>query len=92
MTFRTLVLFVLLCGAAGLVYADSYSGADSTEARIIRAPVWVFLEPQPGVMDSSEQGLQLPLRQALTELSRTVLEGMTFGWRFTYTPFDKQRL
>lgn len=91
MTFRTLVLFVLLCGAAGLLYADSYSGADSTEARIIRAPVWVFLEPQPGVMDSSEQGPQLPLRQALTELSRTVLEGMTFGWRFTYTPFDKQR-
>lgn len=90
MTFRTLVLFVLLCGA-GLLYADSYSGADSTEARIIRAPVWVFLEPQPGVMDSSEQGPQLPLRQALTELSRTVLEGMTFGWRFTYTPFDKQR-
>lgn len=91
MTFRTLVLFILLYGAAGLLYADSYSGADSTEARIIRAPVWVFLEPQPGVMDSSEQGPQLPIRQALTELSRTVLEGMTFGWRFTYTPFDKQR-
>ena len=85
------LLAATLCGIAGFLYADAYSGADSTEARIIRAPVWVFLESQPGVMDSTEQGPQLPPRHALTELSRTVLEGMTYGWRFSYTPFDKQR-
>ena len=89
--FRRQFLFILFCGIAGFLYADAYSGADSSEARIIRVPVWVFLESQPGVMDSSEQGPQMPPRQALLELSRTLLEGMTYGWRFAYTPFDKQR-
>lgn len=73
------------------VYADSYSGASPREAQIVRVPVWVFLESQPGVMDNDVHGTVLPPRRALTELSKTVLEGMVYGWQFTYTPFDKQR-
>ena len=58
---------------------------------VIRAPVWVFLEPQPGVMDNDIQGTRLPARQALIEVSKTIMEGMVYGWKFSYTPFDNLR-
>ena len=96
MIFNTVIfrkiccLFCLLCVSLQL-YADSYSGSDASEAFIIRAPVWVFLESQPGVMDNDAQGKCLPPRQALIELSKTIMEGMVYGWKFSYTPFDKRR-
>ena len=83
--------FVFLFCAVSLFYADSYSGAEAREAFIVRAPVWVFLEPQPGIMDNDTQGTWLPPRKALTELSKTIMEGMVYGWKFSYTPFDKRR-
>lgn len=82
---------VLLSTLGFFLCADSYSGSQAQEAIIIRAPVWVFLEPQPGVMKDDSGGAKLPPRQALAELSAFVLEGMTYGWRFSYTPFDKKR-
>ena len=94
MTFCKIVrcfIFLLFYISVFLLYADSYSGSAAHEALIIRAPVWVFLEPQPGVMDNDIQGEKLPLRQALLEVSKTILEGMTYGWRFSYTPLDKRR-
>lgn len=89
--FRKIWFSACLLYAASLLYADSYSGSEASEALIIRAPVWVFLEPQPGVMDNDTQGTRLPPRQALTELSKTIMEGMAYGWKFSYTPFDKRR-
>ena len=89
--FRTLCCFIFLLCTVSTLCADSYSGAETNEAVIIRAPVWVFLEPQPGVMDNDTQGTRLPPRQALLELSKTIMEGMVYGWKFSYTPFDKQR-
>ena len=91
MTFRKICCFSFLLYSAVLLNADSYSGADNLEAQIIRAPVWVFLEAQPGVMDNDEQGTRLPPRKALMEVSKTVMEGMSYGWSFSYTPFDKRR-
>ena len=88
---RKIYFLAFLLSATSLLYADSYSGSEAGEALIIRAPVWVFLEPQPGVMDNDTQGTRLPLRQALTELSKTIMEGMVYGWKFSYTPFDKRR-
>jgi len=89
--FRKICCFAFLLYTASLLYADSYSGSEAGEALIIRAPVWVFLEPQPGVMDNDTQGTRLPPRQALIELSKTIMEGMVYGWKFSYTPFDKRR-
>lgn len=83
-------LIVLLC-TVPFGYTDTYSGSHADEALIVRAPVWVFLEPQPGVMDNDEQGLRMPPLKALSELSKMIMEGMVYGWRFSYTPFDKRR-
>ena len=88
---RKIYFLAFLLSATSLLYADSYSGSEAGEALIIRAPVCVFLEPQPGVMDNDTQGTRLPPRQALTELSKTIMEGMVYGWKFSYTPFDKRR-
>ena len=91
MLFRKIYFFSFLLCAASSLYADSYSGSGTNDALIIRAPVWVFLEAQPGVMDNDTQGTRLPPRQALMELSKTIMEGMVYGWKFSYTPFDKRR-
>lgn len=89
--FRTICCFAFLLRAASFLYADSYSGSETNEALVIRAPVWVFLESQPGVMDNDRQGTRLPPRQALIELSKTIMEGMVYGWKFSYIPFDRRR-
>lgn len=88
---RTGILWYCLMLSFPCIYADSYSGAEPDEAEILRIPVWVFLEPQPGVMDNDVQGTVLPPRTAIIELSKTLMEGMIYGWKFTYTPVDKQR-
>lgn len=85
------VLSALLLCVIAFGYADSYEGAHPNEACIVRAPVWVFLEPQPGVMDNDEQGPRMPPLKALYAVSKTIMEGMVYGWRFSYTPFDKRR-
>lgn len=89
--FRKICCYTFMFCAASFLYADSYSGSEVGEALVIRAPIWVFLEPQPGVMDNDTQGTRLPPRQALIALSTTIMEGMVYGWKFFYTPFDKRR-
>ena len=74
MIFRKIYSFLFLLCSIPFLYADSYSGSGTNDALIIRAPVWVFLESQPGVMDNDTQGMQLPPRQALIALSTTVME------------------
>lgn len=71
--------------------ADFYSGSSEAESLILHAPVWVFLEPQPGTITDAERGRFIPPRKALKELSRFLLAGMTYGWKFTYIPIDKKR-
>lgn len=90
-TTHRALLFFFLCGLIPPLCADTYSGSQNDEAWIIRAPIWVFLEPQPGVMTDAEQKAKLPPRQAITEISKMVMAGMTYGWRFSYTPYDKKR-
>ncbi|MGP1577270.1 MAG: hypothetical protein ACTTH7_07295 [Treponema sp.] len=74
-----------------LAYTDTYSGMDESEAVILRAPVWVFLEPQPGTIGNEPLPKKLPPRQAITEVSRFIIAGMAYGWKFSYTPYDKKR-
>lgn len=83
--------FPLLLCAISLCYTDSYTGSHPNEELIVRAPIWVFLEPQPGVMDNDEQGTRMPPLKALTAVSKTIMEGMVYGWKFSYTPSDKRR-
>lgn len=78
-------LVLVLC--AGL--CCSVAAADTV--RIVRAPVWVYLETVPGSMTPEELAAKLPPIQELDEVSRFVLAGMIYGWRYSYTPSDKTR-
>ena len=71
--------------------AEYYSGSNKDEARIVRAPIWVFIEGQPALMSEDEGSTFTPPKEALQEVARFLLSGMSYGWKFTYTPHDKSR-
>ncbi len=90
--FRAALLVALLAAiAAPALRADSYSGASEQDARIFRAPVWVFLEPVPGDIETGQTNIALPPREELHTLARFVMGGMVYGWKFSYTPSDRAR-
>ncbi|MGP1593946.1 MAG: hypothetical protein ACTTH8_01720 [Treponema sp.] len=85
---NSILIFICLIS---LAYSDSYSGMHESEAVILRAPVWVFLEPQPGTIGVESSPKILPPKQAITEVSQFIVAGMVYGWKFSYTPYDKKR-
>ncbi len=73
------------------LYADTYSGASGSDALIVRAPVWVFLDEAPKGIDDENKAKFIPPKEALLELSAYILSGMNYGLNFVYTPLDKKR-
>lgn len=67
--------------------APSLLQAEASRAK--RAPVWVYLETVPGNL--SEAAAKKPPIQEIDDLSRFLMGGMIYGWKFTYTPSDKAR-
>ncbi len=103
---RNCLLVFLLLVSQFILFAESYSGSTDADAFIFRAPIWVFTEPVPGYFEkeltadknfsNSEElpeGVQkfTPPKQNIIELSRFILSGMTYGFKFSYTPYDKKR-
>ena len=82
---------VLLFFISFYLYADTYSGASASDALIVRAPVWVFLDEAPQLKDDENKAKFIPPKEALLELSAYILSGMTYGLNFVYTPLDKKR-
>ncbi len=88
---KNLILFVLFFVLSFAVFANSYTGSSDEDAFILRAPVWVFIEPEPGYFTEEKRAEFLPPKKAVFELSRFVLSGMAYGWKFSYMPYDKKR-
>ena len=82
---------VLLFFISFYLYADTYSGSSDSDALIVRAPVWVFVEEAPKGIDDENRAKFTPPKEALLELSAYILSGMTYGLNFVYTPLDKKR-
>jgi hypothetical protein len=78
----------LICAIALLFCAAELAAESPT---IIRAPVWVYVEPVPGQFSAGSVPAQKPPAQALDDLARFVVSGMLYGWNFSYTPSDKAR-
>jgi len=77
---RSIACIALLLCASALPATDP--------PRILRVPVWVYLEPVPSAVSPPQ--IFSPARD-LRETARFVLGGMVYGWKFTYTPSDKTR-
>lgn len=60
----------------------------------IKFPVWVLIEPEPSCVEELDESKDGALTFAITHMRTSVpfiLEGLIYGWNFTYTPSDKMR-
>lgn len=90
MKYRHLFILLLFFLTSN-VPCEYYSGSTDDSARIMRVPVWAFLEGQPGTMDGDDSSTFIPPKMALQEVSSFLLTGMSYGWEFSYTPSDARR-
>jgi len=58
--------------------------------RILRAPVWIYLEPVPGTFSEPPAEKNPPIEE-INEIARFILSGMAAGWSFSYVPSDRRR-
>lgn len=59
----------------------------------IRFPIWAEIDAYPG-LEINQDDNQTEYSYAISRIKDVVpflLEGMIFGWEFTYTPYDKTR-
>lgn len=81
---------VLICI---LFFSSAY--CTTIQTSLIRFPLWVLLDPYPGIPRNtaamSQSDLVTVQIAELKELSVFLLEGQLFGWEFSYTPSDKTR-
>lgn len=59
----------------------------------LRFPLWALIDEVPSLEykhDDTKQFYNFSVER-LKELAPFVLEGMVYGWTFTYTPYDKRR-
>ncbi|MBO4439567.1 MAG: hypothetical protein J5798_09485 [Spirochaetaceae bacterium] len=85
-------LFVCICLLAG-VSCNLFSQVLATQ-RTIKFPVWVLIEPEPSCVEDLDESKNGALTFAITHMRTSVpfiLEGLIYGWNFTYTPSDKMR-
>ncbi len=59
--------------------------------RVLQAPVWVYAERVPGSSGAEDVVNDAPPLDRLDSVSRFVLSGMVYGWKFSYVPYDKKR-
>lgn len=99
MKFRRLFFFALIF----LFFSPIFS-QDVSQERLVRILLWAQKEVYPGYFDEEisarekennvaregESEFAVPVRK-IREISPFMLEGMVYGWNFSYTPYDKAR-
>ena len=82
-------LFLLLFPLS--LSSEYYSSSKEDEVRILRFPVWVFIEGQPGTMEEGDGKPFTSPKDALEKITSFLIYGMCYGYNFYYTPADKMR-
>ena len=88
-----LVFTLIFCcgalGAGGVLFAQTPS-----IVRHIRFPIWAEVDAYPGtqaaVDDVGAEEFSYPIAR-IKETVPFLIEGLVYGWRFTYVPSDKIR-
>lgn len=83
----SLILFALIFFTNNI-----YSQHEDFQKKI-RIPLWAELDAYPGLaeaQDTSSGQFDYPINRLKT-ISPFLITGMTYGWNFTYTPYDKMR-
>lgn len=85
--FLFLFSFCFLCNAQEMLYQSPDSD------RILRVSMWAPVDPEPG-SEAAKQVSDFPYSYAISELKKVspfIFSGMIYGWKFSYTPYDKTR-
>lgn len=85
---RQLILFFLVIFSIGLIFANSPS-----QIRKIHFPLWAELDAYPELeeaQDLSSDVYDYPISR-IRQTAPFLIEGMVYGWEFSYTPQDNAR-
>lgn len=85
-----LVLGLLICN---LCNSQQILNQSSDSTNILRVSMWASIDPKPG-SDYAKNPSSSLYGYAVSELKKVapfVFSGMIYGWKFTYTPYDKTR-
>ena len=91
---RIFLVFTLIvcCGALGS--GGSLFAQTPSIVRHIRFPIWAEVDAYPGtqaaVDDVGAEEFSYPIAR-IKETVPFLIEGLVYGWRFTYVPSDKTR-
>ena len=85
-SFFLLILLSTLC-------FQVFSQNALEDGNLLRFPLWALIDEVPSLEyqnDDSKQFFDFSVER-LKELGPFVIEGMVYGWKFSYTPYDKKR-
>ncbi len=99
MRFKRLFFFTLI-----FLLLNSIFSQDVSQERLVRILLWAQKDVYPGYFDeeisekerannvarAGDNEFSVPVRK-IKEISPFMLEGMVYGWNFSYTPYDKAR-
>ncbi len=83
-----LLVFFLL---PTLIYSQTPLPQTEGAENLLRVEIWSLLEAEPGREIDASSVFYDHAVQELKNLAPFILEGMLFGWNFSYTPSDKMR-
>ena len=86
---KLIFVFTLIFACTGGIFAQTPS-----IIRHIRFPIWAEIDAYPGTQaaadDVDEQEFSYPIAR-IKETVPFLVEGLVYGWKFTYVPSDKTR-
>ena len=86
---KLIFVFTLIFACTGGLFAQTPS-----IIRHIRFPIWAEIDAYPGTQaaanDVDEQEFSYPIAR-IKETVPFLVEGLVYGWKFTYVPSDKTR-
>ncbi|MCR5496117.1 MAG: hypothetical protein K6F15_10830 [Treponema sp.] len=86
--FKIIAIFLLVSFCISASF-----GQENDFLRSIKLHVWAELDAYPGLEEAQDtkSGQWDYSVKRIKEITPFLLEGMIYGWSFSYTPYDKQR-
>ncbi len=93
---KIFLVFTLIfaCGAAGFSGNNTLFAQTPSIIRNIRFPVWAEVDAYPGTQAAADDVEAQEYSYSIARIKETVpflIEGLVYGWKFTYVPSDKTR-
>ncbi len=85
---KQFLFLVFLLGALFSLFSQN-----NIERDLLRFPLWYILDEDPSIFDNTKE-TNSELENAKIQLQEIVpffIEGLVYGWDFSYTPYDKTR-